>query len=59
MSGTVTLEQIHNDLIALRKEVAEVKERIVDIDVVLSDDDISSLREAEKDLKMGKTKRLN
>ena len=32
---------------------------MADIDMVVIDEDIESLKEAEKDLKTGKTKRLN
>ncbi len=59
MSEAVTLTHIHQDILALRKEVEEVKEILVDMDVVLTSEDISSLKIAEKDLKEGKTKRLN
>ena len=40
----------------LKAEIDYIKEHIVDI--TLTEDDISSLKEAEKDLKAGKTKRL-
>jgi hypothetical protein len=56
--ATVTLETIHKDLEFLKKEVSEIKEHIVDVDVVLTEDDIESLKEAEKDFSDGKTKRL-
>jgi hypothetical protein len=41
------------------KEIAEIKEYMVDIDTILTYDDMQSLREAENDLIKGKTKRLN
>lgn len=45
------LKEIKNDLSYLKKHVA-------DIDMVLTDDDMDSIKEAEKDLKEKKTKRL-
>ena len=56
--GSVTLETIHNDLEFLKKKIMEIEEHIVDVDVVLTDEDVESLSEAEDDFKKGKTKRL-
>ncbi len=49
-------ELIISKLDALKQEIDFVKEHI--IDVALTQDDISSLNEAEEDLKKGRTKRL-
>lgn len=56
--GTDVLNKIYEDLEFLKKELVELKEHIADVDTVLTEDDIESLEEAEKDLKEGKTKRL-
>ena len=49
-------ELIINKLDRLKQEIDFVKEHIVDI--TLTQDDISSLNEAEEDLRKGRTKRL-
>lgn len=56
---SVSLQTIHKDLEFLKNKITEIEKHIIDLDVVLTDDDIESLLEAEKDLKEGKTKRLN
>ena len=56
---TVTLETIHKDLEFLKKEFINLKGQMVNIDTILTDDDIESLQEAEKDFREGKTKRIN
>ena len=48
------LEKLDN----IRADIDFIKERMLDIDVVLTDDDIESLDEAEMDLKAGRTKRI-
>ena len=52
-------KQILEKLDAIKLELDYIKKHIVDVDAVLTDDDIGSLKEAEKDLKAGRTKRLN
>ncbi|MEK6819373.1 MAG: hypothetical protein AABY10_05575 [Nanoarchaeota archaeon] len=47
---------IMNKLDSLKREIDFIKEHIIDI--ALTQDDVSSMREAEEDLKKGKTKRL-
>jgi hypothetical protein len=49
-------EKILNKLDVISVNVAYLREHIADI--TLTSDDISSLDDAEKDLKAGKTKRL-
>jgi len=56
---TVTLDVVNRNLKHIMKEIAEIKEYMVDIDTILTYDDMQSLREAENDLIKGKTKRLN
>lgn len=50
--------QILKELKEIKAELKFIKTRIKDIDTVLADDDIESIRQAEKDLKEKKTKRL-
>ena len=52
-------KQILEKLEAIKLELDYIKKHMADMDTVLTDDDIESLKEAEKDLKAGKTKRLN
>lgn len=47
---------IINKLDVLKQEIDFIKEHLIDVN--LTKDDIESLREAEDDLKKGKTKRL-
>jgi len=56
---TVTLNAINKNIEYIMKEIAEIKEYMVDMDSILTYDDMESLREAENDLIKGKTKRLN
>jgi len=56
--ANVTLDVINKNIKELRKEVAEIREHMVDMDCIMTEDDWESIREAEKDLKEGKTKRL-
>lgn len=57
--GNVTLETIHKDLEFLKKEFINLKGKMINIDTILTDDDIESLQEAEKDFLERKTKKLN
>ncbi len=52
------IKQIVERLDLIQSDIAILKRRLVDVDTVLLDDDITALQEAEKDLKSGKTKRL-
>ena len=54
----ITLEKIHEDLEYVKKQITEIKEHMLDADTILTDDDVESLKEAERDLKGGKTKRV-
>ena len=42
----------------IKSELDYIKNHIANIDTVLTDDDIEALKEAEKDLKEGKTVKL-
>ena len=52
-------KQILEKLDAIKLELDYIKKHIVDVDAVLTEEDMDSLKEAEKDLKAGRTKRLN
>ena len=52
------IQQIVKRLDNLQSDIDYIKKHLVDMDSVLSDDDINALEEAEKDLKAKKTKRL-
>jgi len=54
----VTETKILEELKAIREDLDYLKEHVVDIDLVLTDDDLEAIKQAEKDLKQGKTKRL-
>ena len=51
-------KQLLEELKLIRTDLDYLKEHIVDFDLVLTEDDLQSLKEAELDLKQGKTKRL-
>ena len=43
----------------IKSELDYIKKHIADVDTILTEDDIESLEEAEKDLKGGKTSIMN
>ena len=43
---------------AIKSELDYIKDHITDIDIVMTEDDLDALEEAESDLKEHKTKRL-
>lgn len=51
-------KQILKELKEIRTDIDYIKGHMIDTDMILTDDDIESIKEAEKDLKEGKTKRL-
>ena len=52
------IQRLSDKLDLIKSDVEYIKEHIVDADTVLADDDAEALKDAEKDLKAGKTKRL-
>ncbi len=52
-------KQILNKLDEIKSELNYIKRHMVDMDIVLTDEDSESLKEAENNFKSGKTKRLN
>ena len=51
---TVTLNTINENLKCVRKEIAEIREHMVDIDSILTKDDRAALREGRNELKENK-----
>lgn len=52
------LQQIMNKLAHIELDLGYIKKHLSDMDLVLTDDDMEALQQAEKDLVAGKTKRL-
>ena len=55
---TAEIQQIVNKLDTIKVDLEYIKKHLIDLDVVLTDDDVEALKEADEDLKAGKTKRL-
>ena len=53
-----TKEQILSRLQHIESDLSFIKKHLHDVDLVLTDDDVEALKDAETDLKAGKTKRL-
>ena len=51
-------KQILKELKEIKSDIDYIKEHIIDADTLMTDEDIESIKEAEKDLKEGRTKRL-
>ena len=49
------MRQVMKKLEDIKAELNYIKEHMVDVDMVLTDDDRKALREAEEDLREGKT----
>jgi len=52
------VKEILEKLETIKADLDYIKKHMVDVDLVLTDDDLEALEEAESDLKRGKTKRL-
>lgn len=57
MAETINIEDMHKELIALRKEVQLMKMHIFDSDEIMTDEEETTLKEALELHKKGKTKR--
>ena len=51
---TVTLETIHKELELLKKDVAIIKEHMIDIDTILTEEDYKALQDYRKEKAEGK-----
>ena len=50
---TATLEAIHNDLKFIKSEISEIKEHMVDIDSIMTEDDYKALEKYKKEKAKG------
>lgn len=50
----VTLETIHKDLEFVKKEVIEIKQHMVDIDSIMTEDDYKALQSYKEEKSKGK-----
>jgi len=55
---TAQIKEFTEKLNHIQSDLNFIKKHINDIDLVLTDDDINALHEAEEDLATGKTKRI-
>ncbi len=58
MTETVNMEKMYLELLALRKEVQFIKDRVVEIEVVMTPQEETLLEDALQAHKRGKTKKL-
>ncbi len=56
--ATESAQAIMEKLNHIQSDLNFIKEHLADVDLVMTDDDINAIYEAEEDLKSGKTKRL-
>jgi len=52
------IQQIVNKLDTIKGDLDYIKKHLIDVDAVLTDDDMEALKESDEDLKLEKTKRL-
>ncbi|MEK6872768.1 MAG: hypothetical protein AABW90_02025 [Nanoarchaeota archaeon] len=57
MAETINMEKMYMELLALKKEVQFIKNRMIDIDLIMTSDEEVVLDEALEAHKKGKTKR--
>ena len=55
---TTESKKIIDKLNSITEDLNYIKKHMVDVDIVLTDDDLQALDEAEEDLKSGKAVRL-
>lgn len=58
MAETVNMDKMYRELLALRKEVQFIKDRMVEIEIVMTPQEEARLEESLEKHKKGKTKRL-
>lgn len=58
MAETINMERMYREILALRKEVQTIKNRMVEIDVIMTPEEEPQLEETLELHKKGKTKRL-
>ena len=58
MTETINMEKMYREILALRKEVHDIKNHMVEIDVIMAPEEEAQLEETLELHKQGKTKRL-
>ena len=58
MSETINMEKMYREILALRKEVHDIKNHMVEIDVIMTPEEETQLEETLELHKKGKTKRF-
>ncbi len=58
MSETISMEKMYQEILILRKEVHDIKNHMIEIDVIMTPEDEAQLEQTLKLHKEGKTKRL-
>lgn len=43
----------------LKEDLKYLKDRVIDADLIVTDEDITAIKEAEEDLKKGRTKKIS
>ncbi len=51
-------EKIMKRLNSIESEMKKLKDKIIDADLILTEDDLESIQQAENDLEKGKTARI-
>jgi len=54
----VSMEQVFDELQSLKKDVSFIKKHMIDVDMILTEDDKQSLKEAEEEYAKGETTSL-
>jgi len=55
MTETINMEKMYMEILALRKEVHDIKNHMIDVDVILTPEENIELDESLKELEEGKT----
>lgn len=58
MTETINMEKMYREILALRRDVHDIKNHMVDIDVIMTPEEEAQLEETIELHKQGKTKRL-
>ena len=58
MAETISIEKMYREILALRKEVHDIKNHMVEIDVIMTPEEETQLEETLELHKKGKTKRF-
>ena len=58
MAETINMEKMYKELLALRREIHEIKNHMVEIDVIMTPEEETQLEETLELHKKGKTKRF-